>query len=399
MDDSIIVLTNKYPYQNGETFLETEIPILCTHFRKVYIFSFSKKSKEKRPVPMNAIVVSLGVNGSKFNKLKAFFLVTFSIKNKKKFQPKSFVERISFGLAILAKKRISSYLKTNGIFDFNVIYSYWFNFIATTSILLGEWLSLKGHMVKTISRVHGVDLYGYRHKKEIVPCQLFNIQNINFVSAISEDGMKYLMTKYNCYKNKILLNKLGSLGGFMNPNTIVENKIIVTCSNLNSIKRLDLLAFALPDINKSIPIRWICIGSGPDKKTIQEIIEKNKMSQNVIFKGWMKNDDVCNFYASNHVDLFVNVSSTEGLPVSIMEAMSFGIPCLATNVGGTSEIVNDDNGFLIPKEITSKDLAKIIIQVLNSDLNLYRKKSFETWEKNYNAKTNYDSWCQLLRKL
>jgi len=49
----------------------------------------------------------------------------------------------------------------------------------------------------------------------------------------------------------------------------------------------------------------------------------------------LPHNDVLNYYASNPVDVFINTSSSEGLPVSIMEAMSFGIPVIATNVGGT----------------------------------------------------------------
>jgi len=46
----------------------------------------------------------------------------------------------------------------------------------------------------------------------------------------------------------------------------------------------------------------------------------------------------------------MNLSETEGIPVSIMEAQSAGVPILATNLGGTSEIVNNENGFLVEKD-------------------------------------------------
>ena len=58
--------------------------------------------------------------------------------------------------------------------------------------------------------------------------------------------------------------------------------------------------------------------------------------------------------------MFINVSSTEGIPVSIMEAMSFGIPVIATAVGGTPEIVNNENGYLLSKDPSAKELAEVI---------------------------------------
>ena len=45
------------------------------------------------------------------------------------------------------------------------------------------------------------------------------------------------------------------------------------------------------------------------------------------------------YYKNNIIDIFINLSASEGIPVSIMDAISFGIPCIATNVGGTGEIV------------------------------------------------------------
>ncbi|NCO54621.1 MAG: glycosyltransferase, partial [Bacteroidetes bacterium] len=68
------------------------------------------------------------------------------------------------------------------------------------------------------------------------------------------------------------------------------------------------------------------------------------------------------------VDLFINVSESEGIPVSIMEALSAGIPVIATNVGGTNEIVNNDVGFLIDKEFEINTAVNIINNYLNSPI-------------------------------
>ena len=74
----------------------------------------------------------------------------------------------------------------------------------------------------------------------------------------------------------------------------------------------------------------------------------------------MSNQQIIDFYAKTPLDLFINVSESEGIPVSIMEAMSFGIPAIATNVGGTNEIVNQKNGYLIDSESTSEEISNYI---------------------------------------
>lgn len=65
----------------------------------------------------------------------------------------------------------------------------------------------------------------------------------------------------------------------------------------------------------------------------------------------LSHDQVMNYYKEHHFDVFINMSTNEGVPVSIMEAASFGIPIIATNVGGTSEIVQPSVGMLLSSNL------------------------------------------------
>ena len=73
---------------------------------------------------------------------------------------------------------------------------------------------------------------------------------------------------------------------------------------------------------------------------LREYIEDNISSLpstiSVKIMGRMKNKDIYSLYEKEKPDLFINLSSSEGIPVSIMEAMSFGIPVISTDVGGTT---------------------------------------------------------------
>jgi glycosyltransferase involved in cell wall biosynthesis len=82
-----------------------------------------------------------------------------------------------------------------------------------------------------------------------------------------------------------------------------------------------------------------------------------------------------------------------------MEAQSFGIPVLATNVGGTNEIVNDLNGFLINPAISDIEIAEIIKLNFNKDLTNKRIESRNNWNKNYNAENNYINFCSIIKEL
>jgi glycosyltransferase involved in cell wall biosynthesis len=90
------------------------------------------------------------------------------------------------------------------------------------------------------------------------------------------------------------------------------------------------------------------------------------------------------------------VSTTEGIPVSIMEAMSFGIPVIATDVGGTQEIVNKDNGILLHSQLDETDLASAIRIAMKEDLWQRKTNALETWRSKYNAPTNYQNFVSEL---
>jgi glycosyltransferase involved in cell wall biosynthesis len=103
------------------------------------------------------------------------------------------------------------------------------------------------------------------------------------------------------------------------------------------------------------------------------------------------------YYSINTVDLFINVSSSEGVPVSIMEAMSFGIPVIATAVGGTPEIVSEKTGWLIEPGISRQELAAKISAIAGrDDLELIRKAARDEWFIKSRAETIYEPFVQFL---
>lgn len=88
------------------------------------------------------------------------------------------------------------------------------------------------------------------------------------------------------------------------------------------------------------------IGGNGDVKRLLKFIEKNDLQSLVSYKGWIAGENK-QLLLSNS-DIFILPSYNEGLPISILEAMSYKIPVIATDVGGISEVVHHEvNGFLI----------------------------------------------------
>jgi colanic acid/amylovoran biosynthesis glycosyltransferase len=137
-------------------------------------------------------------------------------------------------------------------------------------------------------------------------------------------------------------------------------------------------------------------GSGPLMREIDEYCTAN-LDNNIkrVFKGKTNNNDILNYYLDKQPDLFINLSKSEGVPLSIMEAMSCSIPVLATNVGGTSEIVSNKNGVLLETNFNDKVVAKEIEKIYFQDedtRDTLRAESFKTWRSLCNAEKNYNKF-------
>ena len=175
-----------------------------------------------------------------------------------------------------------------------------------------------------------------------------------------------------------------------------DGLVIVSCSSFIPLKRVNLIV----DILKSIQtkVKWIHFGDGPLMNEVKQKAVK-ELGENIIseFKGYVRHDDVIRFYKENYVDLFVNVSELEGIPVSIMEAISFGIPVTGCNICGVPEIVTSQTGFLWDVNFKPKEAAKQIesyLTVEESKKEELRSSAKNFWNENFNADKNYKAFIK-----
>ena len=110
---------------------------------------------------------------------------------------------------------------------------------------------------------------------------------------------------------------------------------------------------------------------------------------------------VYDYYSNHSVDVFLNVSNSEGIPVSIMEAENCGIPIIATAVGGNPEIVSADCGVLLSANPTSHEIAEALFStVQNPDTHLeLRKGAHNMWKQNFNVHTNSKEFIRMVDNL
>ncbi len=394
----LLLLTSDYPYVIGDGhFLINEIDALSKSFDKVYI---ARKKKlygvEEHPLPDNVELVFSGFIDRKdiikkglFNlskiPVRLFFQELKYLKKLRFFF--RFVFAFLFGRALFANKVIRDIISKDKDV---VLYSFW----GTGMSFIIPFLSDK--KPKTVIKLHGGDLYAYR--KGYIPFRESIYAKADKIITISEDGKNYLakfLEKHRISSEKLALIRLGTQEHQKASNLqTFEEKVVVSCSSLIEVKRVDLIYKVLKEASKSLKIRWIHFGDGHLKqKLMQEIQPSNQLI--IDFKGNQPNDKLIEFYKTTQVDLFINLSSSEGIPVSIMEAISFNIPILASDAGGTREIVQETHktGVLVPVDFELQEVKEKLVNILDNKI-LFEPKAF--WNQLYNRDINGEKLIEIL---
>lgn len=121
-------------------------------------------------------------------------------------------------------------------------------------------------------------------------------------------------------------------------------KILMHISNFRPVKRVDDTVRVFARVNRTIPSRLVLIGDGPERGRVQQTAEEEGVADRVLFLG--KQESVAEILSC--ADVFLLPSATESFGLVALEAMSCGVPVIATNVGGLPEVVPDGAGFLAP---------------------------------------------------
>ena len=289
----------------------------------------------------------------------------------------------------IANKIINTHKKDN-----IVVLSTWFGACSYTAAKIKEkyphicTTSLAHSYEVLVSRDNNIPYYfvDYRHK---------NLDGIFFISKIVRDlYIQNIGPLKKDYLAKMFVNYLGSFktGNWHNERK-KESFHIVTCSRMIPLKRLDILILSLKKWSHC-NIKWTHLGDGPLYNHIlqesQKAMKENGLL-NINILGRLPNEAVKTFYKNESIDIFINLSSIEGLPISIMEAISYGIPVIATDVGGTSEIVNSETGFLLPANINPTDVLDALetyYKMPEKEINSLRNTCQNFWEREFNADKN-----------
>lgn len=404
MSKELWLFTIRFPFGNGESFLENELPILARGFERVRLFPLMPEGPP-RAVPANVEVVRL-FDGDEFKALPPIAL----LPDMGRFQAVMQVSKASAPSPAIFKKhrrtlisRVRQALyrervlrkRMGAAYDPQrvVLYSYWTSDWAT---VLGLW-KRKDPRVRFVSRMMGFDMFDHRAPDGWQMLQAFHVRQVDRVFVIAKAGLDHMRARFPRDAEKFTISYLATVDHGAGPWAPSDTLRIASCANLVPLKRVHLLAEALQRVKG--PVQWTHFGDGAERGRIDEIVRELPPNVHVELKGNRPNAEIIDWYRNTPVDVFVHTSETEGgAPVALQEAASFGIPLIGADAGGVGEIVTERTGVLLPHALTPDLLA--------STLNGFHASSWNTsgareqvrafWSAHFNAEQVHG---RLLRRL
>jgi colanic acid/amylovoran biosynthesis glycosyltransferase len=405
MERTLYLFTDSFPYGNTSEvpFLKNEIRYLNNKFQKIVLVPYHHQPDSALITDQYPVDFSLLKN-----KIKKTNYARMMLNSLKRDVITDFVKLSQAGELAKRERLIRCVNRASAVSEwvskkigFNaraLFYTYWFTDITTGLCFARN----NGAKIPIVSRAHGYDLYPERNQLRYFPLRSYALRFIDRLFLISEDGYQYMCSAFPIYRDKYEISRLGVLDqeDWSFPSQNDKTLSIVSCAYLSPLKRIGLLCDAISNLGLKQPdwsIRWDHFGGGNSEnfEAIRSKINGNTPNVKINLWGNVTNNIILDHYKNNPVDIFMSVSESEGIPMSMMEAMSFGIPVISTDVGGTNELVSNHCGLLLPKDITADQIANAIEGFIKEKKNVtLRQEAKETCQKSYSARQNYTNFAE-----
>jgi len=276
-------------------------------------------------------------------------------------EPKKFKALVHFK-GIKDNIRLLTYFISLFLFLIQIIRKYDIDIIhAHSTIPTGLIGVLVSRLIKkpVFITAHGMDVNNFMEHTLFKRLITYSLSNSDKVIAVSKD-LKGKMTSLGINPDKIKVLRNGVDTGRFKPtkdNFIHrtydlpdDTLLILFVGYMDTFKGIFELEEAFSRM-KDKNVALIMVGEGPKKADLEKKVLGHDLKEQVVLTGAVPREDIDKYYKS--ADIFVLPSHSEGIPLVILEAMASGLPVIATNVGGLSEVVDDgENGFLIhPKDV------------------------------------------------
>jgi len=172
---------------------------------------------------------------------------------------------------------------------------------------------------------------------------------------------------------------------------------LVYVGRLAPVKNHELLFDAFSSALSSMPaLRLWMVGDGSERQKLEKLAGSLGISSQVAF--WGQQLDVAPFFSA--ADAFIMSSKSEGLPMSLLQAFSLGLPAIVTDVGGMAEVVRLAEGGITVSRADSGEMARAILRMAESkeERGQFSKGAVEAFHSRFTLRTMVDAYLDLYRK-
>jgi len=245
-----------------------------------------------------------------------------------------------------------------------------------------QWVSTPSTVAMVASSLSGVPWSFTAHRGDIVDNNLLckKMSSASFSRFIAKKSIELAENICAPMSSEPKLLHMGVLMPKFQKKGQIQDKFVFLCpASLTLVKGHQYLIKAFSSLRDKEGIELWLAGSGPLKSELEALVENSGLTQTVKFLGEVTHSDLLDMYAEAKVNAVVLPSLDlgngvhEGIPVSLMEAMSYGIPVISTSTGGIPELLYDGAGVIVLQS-SAIELAKAINK-LRFDLYLYKQVS------------------------
>lgn len=415
MSATLVLFSGSYPYAEAaeSTFIGPELPHLAAAFDRVLLVPASVRGP--RDTPTAEVEVSQEYAALEPSRLTPRTLAAAAASPAFLREVVAHPETIGRPAAVARVARYAGCAARTGRFLPHLLarraidpartlfYTYW---LGPATLGAGRFARRRGGRV--VSRAHGVDLYHHRHDPPLMPFQRETLATLDALFLACDHARDYVRSRYDGALPPCEVHRLGVRGPGEVVNRRSEDGVlrVVSCAYLVPVKRMDLLVRGLADAGARRPdraVEWVHFGGGPDEPALRGLADASLPANvSVEWRGTVPNDEVLAHYRGRPVDLFVSASASEGgVPVSMTEAQSHGIPAVAPRVGGIPDLLSDRNGVLLPENPGAGEIGKAVATFLDASDRVLamREESRRICKERFDADANSARFAARLRSL
>lgn len=291
-----------------------------------------------------------------------------------------------------------------GLGDNVVVYSYWHGPSTYAAVLLKR----AGKVRAVVSRGHGSDVYEAITPAHWHPLKRQLIADVDHTWTVSDDGARELVERYGADTRRVSVSRLGVvLPDTVGPAPEPEVFRVLSMSTCTPLKQVPLIARAVGRLATMRPearVHWTHFGDGPGLGELRDLLDELRAPHHNLsgwLPGFIEHDAVVGLLRDQAFDVLVNASTSEGVPVSIMEAMSYGVPAIAPDIGGVPELVGRETGWLLSSVVSDSEVASALDAALAERGSPHRRTAArQRVEQRFDSAANYGEFANdLVRRV